>query len=177
MKYCKFLLIAVLSIFIVSCGSPKNIKDSSSLSAYQFKKDTAKTYFNILQINDVYEIAPIQGGKFGGMARVETVRQNLLKEDKNTMTVLAGDFLNPSLIGTMKVDGERVRGKQMVEVMNAMDFDVVAFGNHEFDLSYTSLQDRLNESKFDWISANTLHNKDGKHHYFHKVVNGKKENL
>ncbi|MBA6157015.1 bifunctional metallophosphatase/5'-nucleotidase [Tenacibaculum sp. S7007] len=177
MKYCKFLLIAVLSIFIVSCGSPKNIKDSSPLSAYQFKKDTAKTYFNILQINDVYEIAPIQGGKFGGMARVETVRQNLLKEDKNTMTVLAGDFLNPSLIGTMKVDGSRVRGKQMVEVMNAMDFDVVAFGNHEFDLSYTSLQDRLNESKFDWISANTLHNKDGKHHYFHKVVNGKKENL
>ncbi len=177
MKYCKILLLTIISVFIVSCGSQKSTKSTSSLSAYQFKKDLAKTYFNILQINDVYEIAPIQGGKFGGMARVETVRQNLLKEDKNTMTVLAGDFLNPSLIGTMKVDGSRVRGKQMVEVMNAMNFDLVAFGNHEFDLSYTSLQERLNESKFDWISANTLHNKDGKHHYFHKVVNGKKENL
>ena len=177
MKYYKILLLTILSVFIVSCGSQKSTKSTSTLSTYQFKKDPAKTYFNILQINDVYEIAPIQGGKFGGMARVETVRQNLLKEDKNTMTVLAGDFLNPSLIGTMKVDGSRVRGKQMVEVMNAMNFDLVAFGNHEFDLSYTSLQDRLNESKFDWISANTLHNKDGKHHYFHKVVNGKKENL
>lgn len=173
MKQYKFLLLAIFSLLLANCGSKKEVE----IPTYQFKKDAAKTYFNILQINDVYEIAPIQGGKFGGMARVETVRQNLLKEDKNTMTVLAGDFLNPSLIGTMKVNGERVRGKQMVEVMNAMDFDVVAFGNHEFDLSYTSLQDRLNESKFDWISANTLHNKDGEHHYFHKVVNGKKESL
>ena len=61
--------------------------------------------------------------------------------------------------------------------MNAMNFDLVAFGNHEFDLSYTSLQERLNESKFDWISANTLHKKDGKRDYFHKVVNNKKEKL
>ena len=144
---------------------------------YRFKKEAGKTYFNILQLNDVYEIAPIQGGQFGGMARVETVHQNLLKEDKNTMLVLAGDFLNPSLIGTMKIDGERVRGKQMIEVMNAMNFDLVAFGNHEFDLSYSSLQKRLNESKFNWISANTFHNKDGNHEYFHKVINGKKEYL
>ncbi len=176
MKINKFTLLTILLYLIVSCSSSKSI-NKTSLSEYQFKKDTAKTYFNILQINDVYEIAPIQGGKFGGMARIETVRQNLLKEDKNTLTVLAGDFLNPSLIGTMKVNGERVRGKQMVEVMNAMNFDLVALGNHEFDLSYTSLQERLNESSFDWISANVLHNKDGKHHYFHKVVNSKKQNL
>ena len=70
------------------------------------------------------------------------------------MLVMAGDFLNPSLLGTIKVDGERLRGKQMVEVMNAMNFDLVAFGNHEFDLPYKDLQKRLNESKFDWISAN-----------------------
>ncbi|MGB1042387.1 MAG: bifunctional metallophosphatase/5'-nucleotidase [Tenacibaculum sp.] len=176
MKQIKFFFALLLTFTIISCGTTKNTSNAVN-TAYQFQKKAGKTYFNILQINDVYEIAPIQGGKFGGMARVETVRQNLLKEDKNTMTVLAGDFLNPSLIGTMKVNGERVRGKQIVEVMNAMDFDLVAFGNHEFDLSYSSLQDRLNESKFDWISANVLHNKDGKHHYFHKVVNSKKVNL
>ncbi|WP_299158684.1 bifunctional metallophosphatase/5'-nucleotidase [uncultured Tenacibaculum sp.] len=162
MKSIKYFLIIAIAIVTVSCDS---------------KKETSKINFNILQLNDVYEIAPIQGGKFGGMARVETVHQELLKEDKNTMLVLAGDFLNPSLIGTMKVNGSRVRGKQMVEVMNAMNFDLVAFGNHEFDLSYTNLQERLNESKFDWISANVLHNVDGKHEYFHKIVNGEKKSL
>ncbi len=172
MKQVKILFIITLTIFIIGCTSKK-----SNDTAHQFKKEAGKTYFNILQLNDVYEIAPIQGGKFGGMARVETVHQNLLKENKNTMLVLAGDFLNPSLIGTMKVDGSRVRGKQMVEVMNAMNFDLVAFGNHELDLSYTSLQERLNESNFDWISSNVLHNKNGEHTYFHKIIKGKKENL
>ena len=172
MKQVKILFIITLTIFLVGCTSNKNTK-----TAHQFNKQAGKTYFNILQLNDVYEIAPIQGGKFGGMARVETVHQNLLKENKNTMLVMAGDFLNPSLIGTMKVDGSRVRGRQMVEVMNAMSFDLVAFGNHELDLSYTSLQERLNESNFDWISSNVLHNKDGEHSYFHKILKGEKENL
>ncbi|MEX6625582.1 bifunctional metallophosphatase/5'-nucleotidase [Tenacibaculum pacificus] len=176
MKQVKFLLATIIIFFIIGCSSQKHTQ-SSSKAVYQFNKQAEKTYFNILQLNDVYEIAPIQGGKFGGMARVETVHQNLLKENKNTMLVLAGDFLNPSLIGTMKVDGSRVKGKQMVEVMNAMNFDFVAFGNHELDLSYNSLQERLNESNFDWISSNVLHNKEGKHYYFQKIINGKKENL
>ena len=116
--------------------------------------DDNKISFTLLQLNDVYEISSIQGGNFGGMARVETIHKELLKENKNTMLVLAGDFLNPSLIGTLKVDGERVRGKQMIEVMNAMNFDLVAFGNHEFDVSKKDLQKRLNESNFPWISSN-----------------------
>ena len=118
------------------------------------KKNDGVINFTFLQLNDVYEIAPIQGGAFGGMARVETVHKDLLKENKNTMLFMAGDFLNPSLIGTLKVGGERVKGKQMVEVMNAMNFDLVAFGNHEFDVSKDDLQKRLNESNFPWISAN-----------------------
>ncbi|PKH51203.1 bifunctional metallophosphatase/5'-nucleotidase [Tenacibaculum sp. Bg11-29] len=176
MSHFKLLFIAVTTALIFSCNFKKSTEKTSE-PVYSFKKEAGKTYFNILQLNDVYEIAPIQGGQFGGMARVETVHQNLLKEEKNTMLVLAGDFLNPSLIGTMKIDGDRVRGKQMIEVMNAMNFDLVAFGNHEFDLSYSSLQKRLNESKFNWISANTFHNKAGKHEYFHKVINEKKEYL
>lgn len=176
-----FLQYLLLSIF-VGCGSATNIKNKKTSELpktpkidYCFKKQPNKLYFNILQLNDVYEIAPIQGGEFGGMARVETVRKELLKETPNTMTVLAGDFLNPSLLGTIKVDGERVKGKQMIEVMNAMNFDLVAFGNHEFDISYNQLQDRLNESDFDWVSANVLHNRNGQAHYFHKVKEGKKE--
>lgn len=141
---------------------------------FSCNKDDDKIDFTFLQINDVYEIAPIQGGKYGGMARVETLHQNLLKENKNTMLFLAGDFLNPSLIGTLKVDDERVRGKQMVEVMNAMNFDAVAFGNHEFDLSQQDLQKRLNESNFPWISSNVKLKTNGKSIPFYKEREGKR---
>ena len=134
MKFIKSILYLLFLSFLSSCS-----------------KEDGKIDFTFLQLNDVYEIAPIQGGAYGGMARVESVHKELLNENPNTMLFLAGDFLNPSLLGSIKVDGERVRGKQMVEVMNAMNFDLVAFGNHEFDVSQKDLQNRLNESNFHWI--------------------------
>jgi len=140
-------------------------------------KDDSKIDFTFLQLNDVYEIAPIQGGQFGGLARVETVHQELLQENKNTMLFMAGDFLNPSLLGTLKVDGERIRGAQMVDVMNVMKFDLVAFGNHEFDISQKDLQKRLNESTFPWISANVKLKTENAVIPFYKEINGKKEDV
>ncbi|MFY0604614.1 MAG: bifunctional metallophosphatase/5'-nucleotidase [Flavobacteriaceae bacterium] len=133
-----------------------------------------KIEFTFLQLNDVYEIAPIQGGAFGGMARVEAIHQQLLKQNKNTFLMMAGDFLNPSLLGTVKYNGDRIRGKQMIEVMNAMNFELAAFGNHEFDLSQKDLQKRLNESTFNWISGNTQLHLDGKNSSFYKVEKGNK---
>jgi 5'-nucleotidase/UDP-sugar diphosphatase len=140
---------------------------------FSCKQEDGKIDFTFLQINDVYEIAPIQGGQFGGMARVETVHQELLKENKNSMLFMAGDFLNPSLIGTLKIDGERVRGKQMIDVMNAMNFDLVAFGNHEFDIPQKDLQKRLNESNFPWISSNVKLKTKEKSDFFYKEKEGR----
>jgi 5'-nucleotidase/UDP-sugar diphosphatase len=109
---------------------------------------------NILQINDVYEIGPVEGGKRGGLARVATIRKRLLAENPNTFTVLAGDFLSPSALGTAKVDGQALAGQQMVAVLNALGLDLATFGNHEFDLKKNQLLARLQESSFAWTSAN-----------------------
>ena len=166
MKFTKSLIYFFSISILFSCKPTK-----------QTLKDDGKIEFTFLQLNDVYEIAPIQGGEYGGMARVETVHKELLKENKNTLLFMAGDFLNPSLLGTLKIDGERVRGKQMIEVMNAMNFDLVAFGNHEFDISKNDLQKRLNESTFPWISANVkLKTKNGAIP-FYKEINGENENV
>ncbi len=106
-----------------------------------------------LQMNDVYEIAPLTDGT-GGLARVATLRKQLLAQNPNTFTVLSGDFISPSVIGTLKYEGKRIQGRQMVEVLNAVGVDWVVFGNHEFDDSYATLQARLDESKFTWLGAN-----------------------
>jgi len=146
------------------------------LVLFSCSKDDHKIKVTFLQVNDVYEIAALEGGKVGGMDRVETIHKELLKENPNTLMFMAGDFLNPSLLGTLKYKGERIRGKQMIEVMNAMNFDLVSFGNHEFDLKYKDLQKRLNESNFQWNSSNALHKlKDGKIEQFY-VVNDSVKN-
>lgn len=109
----------------------------------------------ILQLNDVYEIAPLEGGKVGGLARVATLLRRLERENPNTIAVMAGDFLSPSFVGTLKMDGERVAGKQMIETLNVMGLDYATFGNHEFDLSDSSaLLRRLDLADFSFISSN-----------------------
>ncbi|MBV8077429.1 MAG: hypothetical protein JO284_13565, partial [Planctomycetaceae bacterium] len=61
---------------------------------------TEPVTFTLLQLNDNYEIAPLQNGAVGGLARVATVRQELLRENPRTYTLLSGDFFSPSAIGT-----------------------------------------------------------------------------
>lgn len=134
----KKLVLLITILILVSCS-----KNEETLE------------FIVINVNDIYEIDALEGGKVGGLARVATLYDSIKKENPNTLLVHAGDFLNPSLIGTLKnKNGERYRGQQIVEVMNAVGFDLVAFGNHEFDLKLSDLQKRLNESDFQWIGTN-----------------------
>ncbi len=115
-----------------------------------------KVDITLLQANDVYEITSLSGDKYGGLARVQTVLNRLKKKNKHTYSILAGDFLSPSAIGTAKVNGERLRGKQMVDVFNAMSWDYVILGNHEFDHGKNNLIERLKEAQFNVINSNII---------------------
>ena len=112
--------------------------------------------FTLLQINDVYEITPVSGGKEGGMARLATLRRQLVAQNPNTFTILAGDLFSPSALGTAKVGDARLDGKQMVDVMNAVGLNYGTFGNHEFDLKEQPFLQRLSESRFTWFSSNAF---------------------
>jgi 5'-nucleotidase len=110
--------------------------------------------FIIVQLNDVYEIAPVEGGRRGGLARVATLRKELLKETPHVLTVMSGDFLSPSAMGATKIGGEPIGGAQMVASLNAMGLDYAGFGNHEFDGNQAQLEARIKESRFGWIASN-----------------------
>lgn len=92
------------------------------------------------------------------MARVAHINQELRRKNpESTYFVHAGDFLSPSVIGTLRHEGDRIRGRQMVEVMNSAGVEYVTFGNHEFDYDEeapTVLSKRIEESRFRWIIAN-----------------------
>lgn len=146
----RLFLISSLTL-LISCNSSKKVTGSD---------DDGKLDFTIVQVNDVYEIAPLDGGKSGGMARVATVKKQYLKENQNTFLVMAGDFLSPSVYNSLKYEGVRIRGRQMVDAMNVAGVDFAVFGNHEFDISESEVQSRINESGFKWISTNTFHKTD-----------------
>lgn len=143
MKTCKVAILLTL-LFSFSCSNNEKVE------------------FIILQLNDVYEIAPLEGGKVAGMARVATLRKKLLKENPNVITTLSGDFVSPSLIGTLKYQAEKIAGKHMVEVMNALGVNYVVPGNHEYDIKEDEHLKRIAESDFKWTTTNCFHSVNGK---------------
>lgn len=145
MKY--FLHFALAVILFSSCTSTKKTT----------AKDDGKIDVTFVQINDVYEIAPLSGGKEGGMARVATLKKKYQQKNRNTFLVIAGDFVSPSVYNSLQYQGKPIHGKQMIEAMNAAGMDFACFGNHEFDIKENELQDRINESNFQWISSNAFH--------------------
>ncbi len=106
-----------------------------------------------IQINDIYEINALPGGKSGGIARISTLIQSF-KKRYPTYSFIAGDFLSPSVMGTAVVDGEGLNGEQMIDGLNAVGIDYITFGNHEFDIGENALQNRINESNLVWFSSN-----------------------
>ena len=164
MKKILLLLVLATSLF-TSCKTSQSTSQQSSENIVNI---------TFLHLNDVYEISPLEGGKVGGMARVATVRKELLQENRNTLTLLSGDFLNPSLIATFKYEGKSIKGRQMVEAMNVVGFDWVGLGNHEFDIDEADLQRRIDESKFQWLASNALQNNKGTLSPFAKNVDGKR---
>lgn len=151
MKRCFLFLLPVL--FFASCKTANKATGT---------KDDGKIDVTFLQINDVYEIAPLNGGKEGGMARVATLKKEYRQKNPNTFLVIAGDFVSPSVYNSLKYEGKAVRGRQMIEALNAAGLDIAMFGNHEFDIKESELQDRMNESSALWLSSNSFHKVNGK---------------
>ena len=110
--------------------------------------------FTILHVNDVYEIERAGDQTLGGLSRVAEIRRKLVEQNPRTFTVLSGDALSPSPLGSAVIDGEELAGRQMVSVLNAIGLDFATFGNHEFDLKKDQLRKRITESAFTWISSN-----------------------
>ncbi|MGF7177152.1 bifunctional metallophosphatase/5'-nucleotidase [Azospirillum doebereinerae] len=99
-----------------------------------------------LHINDVYEIAPVNGE--GGFAPLMTLLRRERAQDAAAVTTVGGDFLSPSLLlGVTK-------GAPMVALFNAIKVDAVTFGNHEFDFGPEVMKARMAESAFPWIGTN-----------------------
>src|SRR5215213_2274857 len=122
----------------------------------------------LLQVNDVYQFMPVDRGTSGGLARVSTLRKQIMKDSPNTLFLFSGDTISPS-VESLEPSGEiapngkpiKLQGKQMIDAWNQIGLDYAALGNHEFDFGPDVLLQRMKESKFQWLAANVL-DKGGK---------------
>src|SRR5690348_4475997 len=119
------------------------------------EKTQCNVKVTLLQVNDVYQFAPVDQGTRGGLGRLLTLRKSIQQENPNALFLLAGDTISPS------VESITYKGAQMIEAWNAIGLDYATFGNHEFDFGPDVLRERMRESKFGWVTANVIDNKTG----------------
>src|SRR5215467_7648240 len=110
MKYLFQCFIITICISTASCKTSRNVTSTH---------DDGKIDVTFVQINDVYEIAPLSNGTVGGIARVATLKKEYVQKNPNTLLVIAGDFVSPSVYNSLQYQGTRIRGKQMIESLNA----------------------------------------------------------
>ena len=136
-----------LALFLVLCTFP-------ILTAQQATECNVRV--TLLQVNDVYQFTPVDQGTAGGLARLLTLQKSVREENPNTLFLLAGDTLSPS------VESTTYKGAQMIDAWNAAGLDYATFGNHEFDFGPDVLKERMKESKFGWVIANVVEKSTGK---------------
>lgn len=129
---------------------------AATASFGQSVPDDCLVHITLLQVNDVYQFAPVDRGAAGGLGRLATLRKQVMKESPNTLFLLSGDTISPS------VESNTYKGAQMIDAWNAIGLDFAVFGNHEFDFGPEELIKRIKESHFTWLGANVIDTKSGK---------------
>lgn len=95
----------------------------------------------IISVNDVYTL--------DNLPRLATlVRAHRLPAPDVTITVIAGDFVAPSLLSSLDA------GHGMVDCLNAVGLDYATLGNHEDDIPPAELHRRVAEFRGAWLSTN-----------------------
>jgi 2',3'-cyclic-nucleotide 2'-phosphodiesterase (5'-nucleotidase family) len=139
-------LLIVLIIFIYSCEKNK-IKNIDS-SGYE---DTRK--ITILYTNDEHGWIEQSEYTNGAANMMGLWRDNEEYDGDDSYLILSGgdNWTGPAISTWFE-------GESTVEVMNAMEYDASAIGNHEFDFKVDGLYDRVDQANYVYLSAN-IHEK------------------
>ncbi len=126
-----------------------------SLSTVSMAADSIVN-LTIVHTNDTH--ARIESGKdIMGFAKISTKVTELRAANPNLLLVDVGDTLHGQTIATL------VKGESVVKVMNAMKYDVMVPGNHDFNYGKDRLLELKNMLDFPLISAN-ISNENGAHY-------------
>jgi 2',3'-cyclic-nucleotide 2'-phosphodiesterase (5'-nucleotidase family) len=84
----------------------------------------------------------------GGLAKLASIIKLQRSSRKNVIVAHAGNAISPSLLSGND------QGAHMIDLLNRVGVDVMAFGNHEFDFGAAVAAERAREARFPILLAN-----------------------
>ncbi|MGD1153167.1 MAG: bifunctional UDP-sugar hydrolase/5'-nucleotidase [Syntrophales bacterium] len=119
-------------------------------------KETVPVDLTILHVNDTHgRILPYIEGTSGERQMVggaaylaHMIQGERSKNPDGTLLLSAGDMFQGTPVSNL------FKGRSVTDVMNYLNFDAMAIGNHEFDWGMDVLQHLIASSRFPYLSAN-----------------------
>ena len=122
----------------------------ATLIAAPVAAETVK--ITLLGVGDIYDFAG--DGTRGGFARLNAVALAERANNPNTLYVMDGDMLSPSLLSGFD------KGQNTIDLTNLVPFDLAVPGNHEFDFGPENFFEKMAASAYPWAAVN-ITNADG----------------
>ena len=127
--------------------APAEVPSAPVESTKSEEKDTV-----ILHTNDVHGRIVEEKGVIGDAKLATVIEQERAKSNQNTLVVDAGDAFQGLPISNS------TKGEARAEILNQMQYDAMAVGNHEFDFGLDEVKKYKEILKFPLLSSNTYVN-------------------
>lgn len=127
--------------------APAETPSAPAESTKSEEKDTV-----ILHTNDVHGRIVEEKGVIGDAKLATVIEQERAKSNQNTLVVDAGDAFQGLPISNS------TKGEARAEILNQMQYDAMAVGNHEFDFGLDEVKKYKEILKFPLLSSNTYVN-------------------
>lgn len=105
-----------------------------------------------------------------GLAKIGTLIKRVRKEQPNVVLIDSGDTIQGTPLESYHNRKNNQPPDPMMLAMNALKFDALAVGNHEYNFGLKVLEKARSEAQFPWLSGNTYETKTGKTRYQPYIV-------
>lgn len=148
----RFVAIAFLALSILAL--------SISVHTSAQRPVTQRAHVVILSTTDMHgRVFPIDyyTNKYDnvGIAKVATLVKEARKNDPNLLLVDSGDTIQGTPLEYFHNKRNNAPPDPMMLAMNALHYDSMTVGNHEYNFGLKVLEKARSEAKFPWLSANT----------------------
>ena len=135
----------------------------------------ARAHIVILSTTDMHgRIFPIDyyTNKYDnvGIAKVATLVKEARKNDPDLLLIDSGDTIQGTPLEYFHNKRNNTPPDPMMLAMNALHYDAMTVGNHEYNFGLNVLEKARREAKFPWLSANTYDKGTPRTHYKPYIV-------
>ena len=150
MKRIFFVAVLTFCISVLSVDGPSRAQNSTSKRAHVVILSTTDMHGHIFPI-DYYT------NKYDnvGIAKVATLVKQARKDDPDLLLLDSGDTIQGTPLEYLHNKRNNTPPDPMMVTMNALKYDAMAVGNHEYNFGLKVLEKARSEAMFPFLSANT----------------------